>query len=138
MRLSRVRSAVGAVARFNSRGPEGPYMGRRLALLLVASLLTVSWSITIPLGSAQVGGSEAGSILFEKKTFGSDEPLEATIGLWGLTVVGTMICTGQCMEPMTRVRLGRQRRSVQESSLSSPIRAPCRLNSANITSPMNR
>ena len=84
--MPRVRSAVGAVARFNSRGPEGPYMRRRLALLLVASLLTVSWSITIPLGAAQTGGSEGGSILFEKKTFASDEPLEATVGLWGLTV----------------------------------------------------
>ena len=82
----RVRSAVGAVARFNSRHPEDLSMGRRLAFLIVASLVAVSWSITIPLGAAQTGGSEGGSILFEKKTFASDEPLEATIGLWGLTV----------------------------------------------------
>ena len=61
-------------------------MGRRLAFLLVASLLAVSWSITIPVGATEARGSEGGSILFEKKTFASDEPLEASIGLWGLTV----------------------------------------------------
>jgi phospholipase/lecithinase/hemolysin len=81
-----VRSAVGAVARFNSRHPEDPYMRRRLAFLLVASLLAVSWSIAIPVGAADARGPEGGSILFEKKTFASDEPLEATIGLWGLTL----------------------------------------------------
>ena len=61
-------------------------MGRRLAFLLVASLIAVSWSIAIPVGATDARGSEGGSILFEKKTFASDEPLEATIGLWGLTV----------------------------------------------------
>ena len=60
-------------------------MGRRFALLLVASLLTVSWSFSIPVHAADSRGSEGGSILFEKHIFASNEPLEASIGLWGLT-----------------------------------------------------
>ena len=61
-------------------------MGRRRVLLIVASLLAVSWSISIPVHASDTRGSEGGSILFEKKTFASDEALEATIGLWGLTL----------------------------------------------------
>ncbi|MCH2637273.1 MAG: SGNH/GDSL hydrolase family protein [Candidatus Thalassarchaeum sp.] len=61
-------------------------MGRRLTLLLVASLLAFSWSVTIPVEAADARGSEGGSILFEQKIFASSEPVEATIGLWGLTV----------------------------------------------------
>ncbi|MEE2748007.1 MAG: SGNH/GDSL hydrolase family protein [Candidatus Thermoplasmatota archaeon] len=61
-------------------------MGRRRVLLIVASLLAVSWSISIPVHATDARGSEGGSILFEQKIFGSDEPLEASIGLWGLTL----------------------------------------------------
>ena len=80
------RSAVGAVARFNSEQPKGHHMGRRRVILIVASLLALSWSISVPAHATEARGSEGGSILFEQKTFASDEPLEATIGLWGLTV----------------------------------------------------
>ncbi len=61
-------------------------MGRRFVLLLAITLLTVSWSISLPLGTGEARGLEGGSILFEEKTFASDEPVEATIGLWGLTL----------------------------------------------------
>ena len=61
-------------------------MGRSRVLLIVASLLAVSWSMAIPVHATESRGNEGGSILMEQKTFGSDEPLEATIGLWGLTL----------------------------------------------------
>ena len=60
-------------------------MGRRAALIVVATLLALSWSATIPAVATDARGNEGGSILFEKRIFSSSEPLEATIGLWGLT-----------------------------------------------------
>ena len=60
-------------------------MGRRLAVMIVATLLALSWSATIPAEASESRGNEGGSILFEKRIFASSEPLEATIGLWGLT-----------------------------------------------------
>ena len=61
-------------------------MGRRFSLLIVASLLAMSWSITIPAQASEPKGSEGASILFEQRIFASSEPLEAVIGLWGLTL----------------------------------------------------
>ena len=61
-------------------------MGRRFSLLIVASLLAMSWSISIPVQASESRGSEGASILFEQRIFASSEPLEATIGLWGLTL----------------------------------------------------
>ena len=60
-------------------------MGRRLTVMIVATLLALSWSATIPAEASESRGNEGGSILFEKRIFASSEPLEATIGLWGLT-----------------------------------------------------
>ena len=60
-------------------------MGRRVTVMIVATLLALSWSATIPAGASESRGNEGGSILFEKRIFASSEPLEATIGLWGLT-----------------------------------------------------
>ncbi|CAI8336881.1 MAG: Alpha-agarase [Marine Group II euryarchaeote MED-G33] len=54
--------------------------------MIVASLLAMSWSITIPAQASESKGSEGASILFEQRIFSSSEPLEATIGLWGLTL----------------------------------------------------
>ena len=61
-------------------------MGRCASLLIVATLLALSWTATIPAVASESRGNEGGSILFEKRTFSSSEPLEATIGLWGLTL----------------------------------------------------
>ena len=61
-------------------------MGRRFSLLIVAALLAMSWSVSIPVQASEPRGSEGASIIFEKKIFSSSEPLEATIGLWGLTL----------------------------------------------------
>ena len=58
-------------------------MGRRAALIVVATLLALSWSATIPAVATDARGNEGGSILFEKRIFSSSAPLEATIGLWG-------------------------------------------------------
>ena len=61
-------------------------MGRRVTVIIVATLMALSWSATIPAASSESRGNEGGSILFEKHIFSSTEPLEATIGLWGLTL----------------------------------------------------
>ena len=57
-----------------------------MVLIVVATLLALSWSATIPAHASDSRGNEGGSILFEKKIFSSSEPLEATIGLWGLSM----------------------------------------------------
>ncbi len=46
----------------------------------------MSWSISIPVQASESRSSEGASILFEQRIFSSSEPLEATIGLWGLTL----------------------------------------------------
>ncbi|MBJ04171.1 MAG: hypothetical protein CMB65_05690 [Euryarchaeota archaeon] len=61
-------------------------MGRHGAVIVVVTLLALSWSATIPAVASDSRSNEGGSILFEKRIFASNEPLDATVGLWGLTL----------------------------------------------------
>ena len=81
-----LNSAIGADGKFNAKQPKQNIMGRRFTLLIVISLLLLPWAFSPSVAAADAKGSEGGSILLEQKTFASDEPLEATIGLWGLTL----------------------------------------------------
>jgi len=60
-------------------------MGRRIALLLVASLLAMSWGGTLPVDASEGRGNEGMSILLTKEVWSSAETFEATVGTWGLS-----------------------------------------------------
>ena len=81
-----VNSAIGADAKFNAKQPKQDNMGQRFTLLIAFTLLLLPWALSTNVVAADARGSEGGSILLEEKTIASDEPLEATIGLWGLTL----------------------------------------------------
>ena len=74
-------SAIGADGKFNAKQHKQDIMGRRFTLLIVISLLLLPWAFSTSVAATDAKGSEGGSILLEQKTFASDEPLEATIGL---------------------------------------------------------
>lgn len=61
-------------------------MGWRRALLIVAILVLMSMSGAITVTAEAQKNSEGASIILSKRIISSDEPLEATIGLWGLSL----------------------------------------------------
>ncbi|MEC7704793.1 MAG: SGNH/GDSL hydrolase family protein [Candidatus Thermoplasmatota archaeon] len=61
-------------------------MGWRRVLLIVTSLILVSTSGAITVHANITKNSEGASMIIENRIIGSDEPLEATIGLWGLSL----------------------------------------------------
>ncbi|MDP6906366.1 MAG: hypothetical protein QF440_03000, partial [Candidatus Thalassarchaeaceae archaeon] len=63
-------------------------MGKGATILLVSSLLLMSIGFSAPVDGKQNGRqmSEGGSVILAKEIFWSDEPFEATIGLWGLSI----------------------------------------------------
>ena len=84
--MSIVNSAIGADAKFNAKQPKEDIMGQRFTLLIAFTLVLLPWALSTNVVATDARGSEGGSILLEEKTIASDEPLEATIGLWGRTL----------------------------------------------------
>ena len=62
-------------------------MSRRVAILLVASLLATSWvGALTPVHATDSRANEGMSIIISKEVWTSSETFEATVGLWGLSM----------------------------------------------------
>ena len=62
-------------------------MSRRVAILLVASMLATSWvGVMTPVIATEGRSNEGMSIVISKEVWTSSETFEATVGLWGLNM----------------------------------------------------
>lgn len=105
-------------------------MSRRVAILLMASLLATSWACTLaPVGATDSRSSEGISVVISKEVWTSSETFEATIGLWGLNMGRAYsfeweIRTGNgSMDPGVMVQNGHQNFTANSSAMQVQIEA---------------